>query len=91
MILEKVWGYDFGGEENIVEVYIRSLRDKLNDKDHQLIRVADKGTVLPSVTCYRRKNRPHLSSDEIPKALAASVTNSSVGFPDGGGGRGVAL
>lgn len=38
MILDKVWGYDFGGEENIVEVYIRSLRDKLNDKDHQLIR-----------------------------------------------------
>ena len=38
MILDKVWGYDFGGEDNIVEVYIRSLRDKLNDKDHQLIR-----------------------------------------------------
>ncbi len=38
MILDKVWGYDFGGEDNIVEVYIRSLRDKLNDKEHQLIR-----------------------------------------------------
>jgi two-component system, OmpR family, response regulator len=38
MILDKVWGYDFGGEENIVEVYIRSLREKLNDKNHQLIR-----------------------------------------------------
>lgn len=38
LILDKVWGYDFGGEENIVEVYIRSLRDKLNDKEHQLIR-----------------------------------------------------
>ncbi|NHN30598.1 response regulator transcription factor [Paenibacillus agricola] len=38
MILEKVWSYDFGGEENIVEVYIRSLRDKLNDKDRQIIR-----------------------------------------------------
>ncbi len=38
MILDKVWGYDFGGEENIVEVYIRSLREKLNDKEHQLIR-----------------------------------------------------
>lgn len=37
-ILDRVWGYDFGGEENIVEVYIRSLRDKLNDKEHQLIR-----------------------------------------------------
>lgn len=38
LILEKVWGYDFGGEQNIVEVYIRSLRDKLNDKEHKLIR-----------------------------------------------------
>lgn len=38
MILDKVWGYDFGGEENIVEVYIRSLREKLKDKDHLLIR-----------------------------------------------------
>lgn len=38
MILDKVWGYDFSGEQNIVEVYIRSLRDKLKDKDHQLIR-----------------------------------------------------
>ncbi|SEB83236.1 response regulator transcription factor [Paenibacillus sp. GP183] len=37
-ILEKVWGYDFGGEENIVEVYIRSLREKLEDKEHRLIR-----------------------------------------------------
>ncbi|RCW42515.1 response regulator transcription factor [Paenibacillus prosopidis] len=37
-ILDKVWGYHFGGEENIVEVYIRSLRDKLNDKEHRLIR-----------------------------------------------------
>ncbi|NBD24495.1 response regulator transcription factor [Paenibacillus glycinis] len=38
VILDKVWGYDFGGEENIVEVYIRSLRDKLGDKEHRLIR-----------------------------------------------------
>jgi two-component system OmpR family response regulator len=38
MILDRVWGYDFRGEENIVEVYIRSLRDKLNDKEHQIIR-----------------------------------------------------
>jgi len=37
-ILDKVWGYDFAGEENIVEVYIRSLRDKLQDKEHRLIR-----------------------------------------------------
>jgi two-component system OmpR family response regulator len=38
LILEKVWGYDFNGEENIVEVYIRYLRDKLDDKEHNIIR-----------------------------------------------------
>lgn len=37
-ILEKVWSYDFNGEENIVEVYIRYLRDKIGDKDHSIIR-----------------------------------------------------
>lgn len=37
-ILEKVWGYDFNGEENIVEVYIRYLRDKIEDKDHSIIK-----------------------------------------------------
>jgi len=38
VILEKVWGYNFNGEENIVEVYIRYLRDKLQDKGHKVIR-----------------------------------------------------
>ncbi|XID94703.1 response regulator transcription factor [Paenibacillaceae bacterium WGS1546] len=37
-ILDQVWGYDFGGEENIVEVYIRSLREKLQDREHRVIR-----------------------------------------------------
>jgi len=29
MIFDQVWGYDFGGESNIIEVYIRYLRQKL--------------------------------------------------------------
>lgn len=37
-ILEKVWGFDFNGEVNIVEVYIRYLRDKLGDNEHNIIR-----------------------------------------------------
>ena len=28
-IYERIWGYDFGGESNIIEVYIRYLRSKL--------------------------------------------------------------
>lgn len=32
-IIEKVWGYDFMGESNIIEVYIRALRLKLEVKN----------------------------------------------------------
>jgi DNA-binding response OmpR family regulator len=32
-ILEAVWGYDFMGESNIIEVYIRALRIKLEDNN----------------------------------------------------------
>ena len=28
-LMERVWGYDFGGNANIVEVYVRQLRQKL--------------------------------------------------------------
>lgn len=30
-LLELVWGYDFAGETNVVDVYIRYLRQKLDD------------------------------------------------------------
>ena len=30
-ILNKVWGYDFLGETNIIEVYVRYLREKIED------------------------------------------------------------
>jgi DNA-binding response OmpR family regulator len=37
-ILEKVWGYDFMGDSNIIEVYIRYLRLKLEENsDKRLI------------------------------------------------------
>ncbi len=31
-ILENVWGYDFGGESNVIEVYIRYLRLKIEEE-----------------------------------------------------------
>lgn len=37
-ILIHIWGYDFEGEDNIVEVYIRYLREKLGDLDHTIIK-----------------------------------------------------
>jgi two-component system OmpR family response regulator len=37
-ILEKVWGYDFGGDSNIIEVYVRYLRLKLeSNKEKRII------------------------------------------------------
>jgi len=32
-ILEAVWGYDFGGEDNVLEVYVRYLRNKIEKPD----------------------------------------------------------
>jgi len=36
-ILDQVWGYNFFGDANNAEVYIRYLRQKLGDEQHQLI------------------------------------------------------
>jgi two-component system, OmpR family, response regulator NblR len=34
-ILENVWGYDFEGESNVIEVYIRYLRIKIEDEGNK--------------------------------------------------------
>ncbi len=34
-ILENVWGYDFRGESNVIEVYIRYLRLKIEDESNK--------------------------------------------------------
>jgi len=47
-IYDRVWGYDFGGESNIIEVYIRYLRQKLEteSKSRLLFTVRGVGYVL---------------------------------------------
>lgn len=37
-MLNRIWGYDWVGDTNVVEVHISALRDKLGDTDRQLIR-----------------------------------------------------
>lgn len=37
-IMEKIWGMSYNGDDNIVEVYIRYLREKMGDRDHTIIR-----------------------------------------------------
>jgi two-component system response regulator MprA len=32
MLMDRVWGYDFDGESNVLEVYVRYLRKKLEEK-----------------------------------------------------------
>ena len=31
-LLENVWGYDYVGETNVVDVYVRYLRQKIDEK-----------------------------------------------------------
>lgn len=33
VIFDRVWGYDFGGESNIIEVYVRYLRQKTEQEE----------------------------------------------------------
>jgi len=37
VIFDRVWGYDFGGESNVLEVYIRYLRQKLEEENEPRI------------------------------------------------------
>lgn len=37
IIVSRVWGYDYEGDDNIIEVYIRHLREKLQDNPPRLI------------------------------------------------------
>ncbi|HUY75403.1 MAG TPA: response regulator transcription factor [Ktedonobacterales bacterium] len=36
-ILMRVWGYDYDGDANIIEVFVRRLREKLGDEPTQVI------------------------------------------------------
>lgn len=38
LLMERVWGYDFGGNSNVLEVYIKQLRQKLeSEREPRLI------------------------------------------------------
>lgn len=48
VIYDRVWGYDFGGESNIIEVYVRYLRQKLeaNNEPRLIQTVRSVGYIL---------------------------------------------
>lgn len=62
-IYDKVWGYDFGGESNIIEVYVRYLRSKLetNSRTKLIHTVRGVGYVL-------REPEPAIQPDEVAQA-----------------------
>ncbi len=37
-LLHRVWGYDYVGNTNIVDVHINHLRNKIGDQERKLIR-----------------------------------------------------
>ncbi len=37
-ILNRVWGYEYEGDANVIEAHVSALRDKLGDRDRTLIR-----------------------------------------------------
>lgn len=37
LIMEKVWGYDYSGESNVLEVYVALLRQKLEERGHKRV------------------------------------------------------
>lgn len=47
-LLNKIWGYDFDGQTNTVDVYVRSLRNKLGDYRDLIKTVRGIGYVLES-------------------------------------------
>ncbi len=38
VILNRIWGYDYMGDTNVIDVHIRHLREKLGDEERNLIR-----------------------------------------------------
>jgi DNA-binding response OmpR family regulator len=38
VILNRVWGYEYLGDTNVIDVHIRHLREKLRDEERNLIR-----------------------------------------------------
>lgn len=49
-LIESIWGYDYEAETNVVDVYVRHLRNKLNteDKDEYIQTVRSVGYVMRS-------------------------------------------
>ncbi|MEK8126972.1 response regulator transcription factor [Paenibacillus filicis] len=43
IIMEKIWGYDYSGESNVLEVYIALLRQKTEEHGHKRVIITVRG------------------------------------------------
>ena len=73
LILESVWGYDFDGDDNVVEVYVRYLRTKLGDYPPQLLQtVRGVGYALRAPQTAESAVRTTSPTEEAKDARATS-------------------
>ncbi len=77
MIYEHIWDYDFGGESNIIEVYVRYLRTKLEagDKPRLLQTVRGVGYAL------RENSARDLRHNASPPWSLAASYGPDIGYP----------
>ena len=88
VIFDRVWGYDFGGESNVLEVYIRYLRQKLEGEGEAAAdpyrarrRLCD---ARKSVTANRRSKIANRKSSIVNRHVPAPAPDPAVFNADGG-------
>ena len=96
-ILDRVWNYDFGGQANVVELYISYLRKKIDadrraDDPHHArrgIRAAPGGLMAesPPGIVRRPERRAGAPSRRTPGAVRTRHPRSAAGHPGDGAGR----
>ena len=70
-ILENVWGYDYFGETNLIDVYIRYLRGKIDQKYNidlikTLITVPTKSNYIKQLLNIRKNSRKYFGEEFEP-------------------------
>jgi two-component system response regulator MprA len=75
-IIERVWGYDYSGDENIVEVYVGYLRQKLHDRGPQFV----VSVTRCETTKFKLHARPALRRRWGSISLTARLTTWYVGL-----------
>ena len=71
-LLSKVWGYEYMGDTNVVDVYVRYLRQKIDDK-YQLHMVE----TIHKVSRYQRQMLQELGREATPAEIGEKMGMSA--------------